>query len=83
VGLVVAVCKDRFQRRRASSLVSAKRNFNGGDSAWVFANPNGIESFSPGLRVPRRSEAKAGGASYPGLEMKMIFNPNGVVSVSF
>ena len=27
-------------------------------------NPNGIPSQSPGLRVPRRSAAKAGGTSY-------------------
>jgi hypothetical protein len=29
-------------------------------------NPKGIPAQSPGLRVPRRSEAKAGGTSYLG-----------------
>jgi hypothetical protein len=41
-------------------------------------NPKGIQPQSPGLRVPRRSEAKTGGTSYPGLASKNSTTPNGV-----
>jgi hypothetical protein len=30
-------------------------------------NPSGIQVETQGLRVPRHSEAEAGGTSYPGL----------------
>ena len=40
-------------------------------------NPDGIPSQSPGLRFPRRSAAKAGGTSYPGLQNMRTTTPSG------
>jgi hypothetical protein len=39
---------------------------------YMLPNPNGIQSFSPGLR----------GTSYPGSMQRELGNPNGVVSDS-
>ena len=46
------------------------------------ANPNGIAASSPGLRVPRRSEAQAEGTSYPGCGVRADANPKGVAATA-
>jgi len=56
-------------RKRALALHSTR-----------ISNPKGIESSSPGLRLPRRSNAKVGGTSYPGYAAPVLRNPNGVAA---
>ena len=47
------------------------------------SNPKGIVSSSPRLRVPRRSEAKAGGTRYLGSACQQRFNRNAVAANVF
>jgi len=54
----------------------------GGKSSVYLDNPKGIAASSPGLRVPRRSTAKAGGTSYLGYAWQRFTSLKGLHNIA-